>query len=193
MRQTRVGVFVHLVWATWDRLPLLVGERQRLVYRAIETKCAEMGAEIIALGGVEDHVHLLLRMPPTHSIADLVGQIKGASSHLATHVADATDTNRDFFKWQGAYGAFSVSAPGLPTVAAYINHQRQHHADGTTVAAYEPGEPVATTHAGGPAGTPAAGVGRDVVGRDVIGRVKRPAGKVKRPVKKRPAGKPAPG
>ncbi|HEU4782739.1 MAG TPA: IS200/IS605 family transposase [Ktedonobacterales bacterium] len=143
MRQTRVGVFVHLVWATWDRLPLLVGERQRTVYRAIEHKCVELGAEIIALGGVEDHIHLLLRMPPTHSIANLVGQIKGASSHLATHVA-ATAADRDFFKWQGAYGAFSVSAPALPTVSAYIAHQREHHADGTMIAAYEP-DPRPTT------------------------------------------------
>ena len=141
MRQTKVAVFVHFVWTTWDRLPLLVGERQRLVYRAIENKCLEMGAEIVALGGVEDHIHLLLRMPPTHAIADLIGQIKGASSHLATH---ATNANGDFFKWQGAYGAFSVSPRALPTVSAYIAHQREHHACGTLIAAYEPDALLAT-------------------------------------------------
>ena len=141
MRHSRVAVFVHVVWATWDRLPLLTETVERGVYRAIGDKCAELGAELLALGGVEDHVHVLVRMPATHSIAELVGQIKGASSHLITHSILPDD---GFFKWQGAYGAFSVSLRHLDTVAHYIKHQREHHAAGTTLPAYEPDDELET-------------------------------------------------
>ena len=65
MRRARVAVYVHLVWATWDRQPLLQGDLQRRVHRAIAAKCEELGAEVVALGGVEDHVHLLIGLPAT--------------------------------------------------------------------------------------------------------------------------------
>ncbi|HEX6799152.1 MAG TPA: IS200/IS605 family transposase [Ktedonobacterales bacterium] len=85
MRQSGSAVYVHFVWATWDRLPLLSQEVERAAYRGIGAKCTELGAEVIALGGIEDHVHLLVHMPSTTSIAQFVGQVKGASAHLITH------------------------------------------------------------------------------------------------------------
>jgi REP element-mobilizing transposase RayT len=135
MRRARVNVFVHFVWTTWDRLPLLNEAIHRVVHRAIAAKCDELGAELISFGGMEDHVHILVRVPATITIADLVGQIKGASSHAITH---EVLTPNEFFKWQGAYGAFSVSRTHLTSVCEYIKHQREHHASGTTSAAYEP-------------------------------------------------------
>ena len=129
MRQSRSAVYVHLVWATWNRLPLLTGEVDRAAQRGIGAKCAELGAEVIALGGIEDHVHLLVHVPSTVSVAQLVGQVKGASAHLITH---EVLKDGDFFKWQGAYGSVSVSPRHLGAVARYIANQRQHHAAGTT-------------------------------------------------------------
>ncbi len=82
MRRTRVAVCIHLIWATWDRQPLLQGHIQERVYRAIGAKCEELGVRLIALGGVEDHLHLLVFLPSTVTIAYLVGQVKGASSHF---------------------------------------------------------------------------------------------------------------
>ncbi len=122
------------MWATWDRLPLLTGTIEREVYRAIGTKCNELNAEVIAIGGIEDHIYLLVRMPATVTIADLVGQAKGASAHLATHKLLPQD---QFFKWQGAYAAFSVSLEDVPRISTYIAHQREHHAIGTLTAAWE--------------------------------------------------------
>lgn len=135
MRHARVALFVHCVWATWDRLPLLTGEVERAAFRAIAAKCQQLGANLIALGGVEDHVHLLVQIPATLTVAKLMDQVKGASSHLVTHTVLPAD---GFFKWQGAYGAFTVSQRHLDAVANYIKHQRQHHAAATTIAAYEP-------------------------------------------------------
>lgn len=133
MRRAKNGVFVHLVWATWDRLPLLVSDVERAVHRAISVECSRMRAEVVAIGGVEDHVHLLVCLPATLPFAKLVQQIKGASAHLVTHSV-APD---QFFKWQGAYGAFSVSPHDVDTVCEYIRHQREHHATGSLVADWE--------------------------------------------------------
>ena len=128
-------MYVHVAWATWDRLPLLVGDVERRVHRAISAKCREMGAEVVALDGVEDHVHLLVRLPPSLSLAQLVGQVKGSSSHMATH---EIDPHPEFFKWQGAYGAVSVSPRALPDVRDYIAHQKTHHAEHSLMPEWEP-------------------------------------------------------
>ena len=133
MRRTRSAIFIHLIWGTWDRLPLLTGDIERDVYRAIEAKCAQLDTEIVALGGVEDHVHLLVRLPAMLSVADLVKHVKGASSHLATHRL-APD---QFFKWQGAYAAFSVSLRHLTAVESYVREQKTHHAAGSLIGAWE--------------------------------------------------------
>ncbi len=136
MRHTRVAAFIHFVWATWDRLPLLTGEFEREAHRAIAAKCVKLHADVVAIGGIEDHVHLLVRIPATISLADLVGQAKGATAHLATHRLLPPG---QFFKWQGAYAAFSVSLSDVPRVKAYIARQREHHALGTTLDEWELG------------------------------------------------------
>ena len=133
MRGTRVALFVHVVWGTWDRLRLLVDETERRVYRSIEATCAEVGAETVALGGIEDHVHLLARLPAALAVSDLVKRVKGASAHLATH-AVAPDA---FFKWQGGYAAFSVSVSQLEVVRDYIARQKEHHRAGSLIPDWE--------------------------------------------------------
>ena len=142
MRGTRVALFVHLIWATWDRLPLLVGERERRVYRCLEATSAELGCEVLALGGVEDHIHMVVRMPATLSVAELVKRLKGASSHLMTHEV-APD---DFFKWQGGYAAFSAGIRHLPPLCDYVRGQKEHHRLGTLIPAYEPPAHEETTY-----------------------------------------------
>lgn len=123
MRAPFTQLYLHCVWATWDRLPLLTPPVTDSVYPAIHAKCRDMSCEALALGGMPDHVHLLVRFPTTLSVADLVKGIKGSTSHLQTqHLA-----KNDFFKWQGAYGAFTVSKDASPSVKAYINNQKHHH------------------------------------------------------------------
>lgn len=134
-REQRLGaaVFIHLVWSTWDRLPLLSDEIGQEAFQAIGAKCQTLGVESIAIGGVADHVHLLVRLPVTLSIAALVKHLKGASSHLITHEV----APNEFFKWQHAYGACSVSPRRLASVSAYIARQREHHAADTLLLALE--------------------------------------------------------
>lgn len=126
MRTPYTQVYVHLVWATWDRQPLLNGEAEAAAYACIRTECSVMGVEVVALGGLEDHVHLLVRLPMTLAIASVVKQVKGASSHMLTHKVGYED-----FKWQGAYGAFSVEKKSVPMVQHYVECQKARHADGS--------------------------------------------------------------
>jgi REP element-mobilizing transposase RayT len=89
-------------------------------------KCQELKSEVIAIGGMQEHTHVLVRFHTTISVADLVKEMKGASSHLMTHKIIGKD---EFFKWQGAYGAFTVSKRHVPHVTAYIVNQKKHHAE----------------------------------------------------------------
>ena len=131
---SRVEVFVHLVWATWDRLPLLpVGVRER-VYSCLRAECERMGGNSLAVGGTDDHVHILAQVPATMAVSNFVKQVKGASSHLVNYEMRAPFT----FKWQGGYGAFSVSRRSLPLVRDYILRQEDHHRNGTIHPAIEP-------------------------------------------------------
>jgi REP element-mobilizing transposase RayT len=116
-------LYVHCVWATWDRLPLITPQIEQHVYAAIAAKCEDLGCTPIALGGVEDHVHLVVRFPPTLPLVKLIGEVKGASSHLVTHKL----APQSFFKWQASYGVFSVSRRSLDQVAAYVRNQKQRH------------------------------------------------------------------
>ena len=122
-------LYIHCVWATWDRLPLLTPAVQPRVYGAIRAKCENLGCTVIALGGIDDHVHLLARIVPTISPARLIGEVKGASSHLVTHVVQPDG----FFKWQGSYGVFTVSKRSVPQVKEYVMNQAMHHAHATLI------------------------------------------------------------
>jgi len=123
--QRHIQVYIHLNWATWDRLPLLSDELRPDVYACIQAGCDALGAEVLAIGGTEDHVHLLVRLPTTVSVATLVKQVKGASSHMVTHEL----IPENGFRWQGAYGAFSVSRSDVSRVCDYIARQEEHHRD----------------------------------------------------------------
>lgn len=124
MRAPITQLYIHLVWSTWDRAPLITQQVQPRLYAIMLQKCKEMKCNPIALGGIDNHVHLLVRLHPAVAIADLVKEIKGASSHLANHEILPGGS----FRWQGAYGAFSIRKDEAEQVTAYILNQADHHA-----------------------------------------------------------------
>jgi REP element-mobilizing transposase RayT len=128
MREPYTQLYIHLVWSTWDRQPLLSSELRLRIYACIQAECSRLKVELVAIGGTDDHVHVLVRIPTTISVAVLVKQMKGSSSHLATHEAGY----RDAFKWQGAYGAFTISTNHVERVKSYVLRQEEHHQAGTT-------------------------------------------------------------
>jgi putative transposase len=123
MRRNKLAIYVHLVWATWDRLPLIDAAGERRLYREIESEALKMQCTVLALNGMPDHVHVVLILPSTVAIADLVKQLKGASSHFYNHVLQPEMP----FKWQGSYGAFTVSRWDVDKIVAYVMAQKEHH------------------------------------------------------------------
>jgi putative transposase len=89
----------------------------------LATICRDLGAELVHVGGVADHVHLVTTLPRTLSQAQLVEQIKKASSKW---IKELDERFRGFF-WQRGYGALSVSASQLNAVLKYIEGQQEHH------------------------------------------------------------------
>lgn len=132
MREPFTSLYVHVVWATWDRLPLIVPDLEAILYPCLQAETKRRGGQPIAIGGVADHVHVLARLPTTLSIANLVKQLKGSSSHLLGGRSEDS-----FFKWQGGYGAFTVSRWDVPRVMHYVRHQKHHHREGTLSATLE--------------------------------------------------------
>lgn len=88
---------------------------------------------MIAIGGIENHVHLLTAFPTTITVSHLIKQVKGSSSHLVTHEIQPGK----FFKWQGSYGAFTVSHDGIDKVANYIRNQPIHHQQNSLISTWE--------------------------------------------------------
>ena len=133
MRRNKLALYLHLNWATWDRLPLITTDIERRLYRNIESEAQKMGCAVLALNGVADHTHLLVKYPATITIADLVKQVKGVSSHFVNEELKP----KDFFKWQGNYGAFTVSRWDLDKIIGYIKKQKEHHGAGDLVVEWE--------------------------------------------------------
>jgi putative transposase len=127
VRKNKLCVYVHFVWATWDRFPWITDEIERDLYRYISRVCEDDGCEVLAIGGTADHVHLLVSLPNTLTMADFMQHVKGGSSRFISQNLRPGET----FQRQGSYGAFSVSPSDKEKVIRYIRHQKQHHADGT--------------------------------------------------------------
>ena len=127
-------LYLHLVWATWDRAPLLTGDTRDSTYRMLQDECRRMRVDLLAIGGVEDHVHLLVRMPATLSPAAVAKQLKGATSH---HLNSGSG-NRPVFRWQGGYGAFSVSRHHVDRIRRYVLNQAERHHGGRIAEYLEP-------------------------------------------------------
>jgi len=133
MHRDKVAIYVHLVWATWDRLPLITPAIERALHRVIANEAQKMGCTLLALNSVPDHVHILVQMPSTITVAKLVKQLKGVSSYFINEVLKPESS----FKWQGLYGAFSVSRWDVDQIVAYIQRQKEHHQVGTLIAELE--------------------------------------------------------
>jgi len=124
MPQSLAQVYLHIVFSTKDRYPWLKSKelRQNLhAYLAATLNNAQ--CPCLAVGGVEDHLHILCRLGRTMAIADLVRDIKKASTGMLTD----RDAALRGFHWQNGYGAFSISPSHVEALIAYIRDQEEHH------------------------------------------------------------------
>lgn len=115
------NVLMHVAFSTKERRNLIPPELQRKLWRYIEGIGANCRIPVLAVGGMPNHIHILIALPSDISVAKAVQTVKANSSRwMGEHGLN--------FAWQEGYGAFSVSASNLRTVKEYIKRQPEHHA-----------------------------------------------------------------
>jgi len=117
------ALYTHVVFAMKNRGPQIDSTLEERLYPYIGGIVRELNGKLLNVNGVEDHLHLLISMPPTASMAEIVGKVKGSSSKWIHE----TFPERAKFEWQRGYGAFSVSQSNVSRVARYIERQKIHH------------------------------------------------------------------
>jgi putative transposase len=122
MSSTHLSLHIHVVFGTKEQRPLIEPSwRPRLhAYLGGSAKTLDVIPE--AIGGVADHVHLLIGLKATHRFSDVMRDLKRTSSAWAHETIGDKQ-----FEWQDGYGAFTVSASLLDTVRNYIARQEEHH------------------------------------------------------------------
>lgn len=116
-------IWIHAIWSTKHRQPLIIERIEKRVFQYISDELREQGCPVRIIGGMPDHIHCLFLMSPQKSIAEIVKQIKGSSSHFINQ----KDLIPEKFAWQTGYAAYSVSESVVEKVFHYIRNQKQHH------------------------------------------------------------------
>ena len=124
MANTFSSLHVHLVFSTKNRTPWLTAELEEDVWRYLGGICRTHGLKALQIGGVDDHIHMLVGFPPTAALSDVVKRLKGESSKWIS----AKFPQLREFGWQDGYGAFTVGWSQLADTISYIQRQREHHA-----------------------------------------------------------------
>jgi putative transposase len=133
MPNTYTQVHIQIVFAVKYRQASIQKSWKDDLYKYITGTVQAYDHKMLAINGVEDHIHLLIGMRPTQSLSDLLQDIKAGSSKW---INDNKLTSRKF-EWQGGYAAFSYSKSHVPNVIRYIHHQEEHHRKKTFLEEYE--------------------------------------------------------
>jgi REP element-mobilizing transposase RayT len=116
-------IWIHAIWATKHRLPLIGRNVESKIYAFISEQFKDQGCPVKIINGMPDHVHSLFLLSPKTSMASIIKQVKGSSSYYINQ-NELTDQQ---FAWQTGYAAYSVSESVLERTFLYIQNQKQHH------------------------------------------------------------------
>ena len=116
-------ILVHAVWSTHSRVPCLDKCMRQNLYNQISDVITDAKGVVREIGGIEDHVHILMETPKSKSLSDLIRDIKTAS----THWLKSMNIKYNQFEWQTGYAAFTVSYSNIETIRNYIQNQEEHH------------------------------------------------------------------
>jgi putative transposase len=115
--------FYHTVFSTQHRANLITPELETRLYPFLGGILRDLRCVLLAINGMPDHVHLLIRHRADLSHSEMLKQIKGRSSKWINE----SFPQHGHFAWQEGYGGFTVSKSVVPTVEAYIANQKEHH------------------------------------------------------------------
>jgi len=123
MSQSLCKNFIHLIFSTKERRPLLTDDIRDEMHGYLGGVLRNWESPSIIIGGVEDHVHILFLVSKNHALAKIVEEVKSGSSKWIK----TKSTKLINFYWQNGYGAFSVSQSNVKSVRQYIQKQKEHH------------------------------------------------------------------
>lgn len=121
MANSYISGLVHYVFSTKERRKSISPTTQPKLWAYLGGIARRNGMKALAIGGTEDHVHVLLSLPATIPISKAVQLLKGGSSKWMN------DEFHDAFSWQEGYGAFTVGISQVRPTIDYINFQAEHH------------------------------------------------------------------
>jgi putative transposase len=122
-RMSYVSNYHHCVFSTKERRPIITPELREKLWPYLGGIARHYKMKAVEIGGVEDHVHILLSLPATMPISKAVQLIKGGSSKWV----HSTFPQHRLFEWQTKYGSFGVSVSQLDKIKKYIQGQAEHH------------------------------------------------------------------
>ena len=120
MPHSYYNIWIHAVFSTKERQPLITSEIENQLYSCLYTEFKSMGCALRIVNGLPDHVHCLFLLGPKRSISEVIKHIKGLSSHFI----NSQYSTAEKFAWQKGYAAFSVSESRLDIVYQYIKNQK---------------------------------------------------------------------
>ena len=123
MGQSLVRMYIHLVFSTKYRLPLIDNEIEQSLHSYLGGICKTLECTPVQIGGYVDHVHVLCVLSKKLTLIKLLEVLK---SHSSKWIKTKGEKYKNFY-WQDGYGAFSISEEDVANVVRYISHQHEHH------------------------------------------------------------------
>ena len=124
MANTYTQIYIQIVFAVSNRENLIAPNFKEEVYKYMTGTVRNEGNKLLAIGGMPDHVHLLVGLRPDIALSDLVKEVKSSSSNLINNKRLVSGR----FSWQEGFGGFSYSRSQIGAVVRYIENQEAHHA-----------------------------------------------------------------
>ncbi|MBS0198315.1 MAG: IS200/IS605 family transposase [Planctomycetes bacterium] len=123
MATTYTKILMHVTFSTKHRTPTIPAALEQDLYTYIGGICRNLDSPLLAINGVADHVHLLVNLSKTLTLAELLMNVKRDSSHWI----NKAEAGPGGFGWQSGYFGFSIGQSAVEDLKAYIANQKEHH------------------------------------------------------------------
>ncbi|MEJ7711062.1 MAG: transposase [Pyrinomonadaceae bacterium] len=122
MPSTHTSLHAHLIFSTKERVPMISKQWDARLHAYLGGIVKGLDGMALAVGGIEDHIHLLVGLKSSHRLDYFLRDLKADSSEWVHK-----EIGKRMFAWQKGYAAFSISPSGIDGVKRYILHQEEHH------------------------------------------------------------------
>jgi len=125
-------IVFHFIFATKERAPVITAPIQRLLFNHLRQACAELRCELHEIGGIEDHVHVLVSLLPSHRIDIVADTLKTSAAEMINKLSLNTT-----LEWEEGYGVLSLRNKDIEVVSEYLRTQKERHLKGDLIGKME--------------------------------------------------------